>query len=114
MPTKNKIIPDKTPIAPVILITRPMMISLSAILLVSDSRFGNTLKPRAVNQSHSIMQASPCCPRQAASSGSSFVLDCANDRREYGAASASSDRLRDDAADAQITRLRCGGDRRQQ
>jgi hypothetical protein len=26
-------------------------------------------------------------------SGSSFVLDCANDRREYGAASASSDHL---------------------
>ena len=31
MPKKNKIIPDKTPIAPVILITRPMRISLSAI-----------------------------------------------------------------------------------
>jgi hypothetical protein len=26
-------------------------------------------------------------------SGSSFVLDCANDRREYGAASASGDHL---------------------
>ena len=30
----------------------------------------------------------PGCP-----SGKSFVFDCANDRREYGAASASSDRL---------------------
>jgi hypothetical protein len=31
---------------------------------------------------------SASCP-----SGSSFVLDCANDRREYGAASTSGDRL---------------------
>ena len=71
MPTKNKIIPDKTPIAPVILITRPMMISLSA----------KPARARLVVLEH------------AAPSGSSFVLDCANDRREYGAASASSDRL---------------------
>jgi hypothetical protein len=47
-------------------------------------------------------------------SGSSFVLDRANDRREYGAASASSDRLRDNAAYAQIARLCCGRDRWQQ
>jgi hypothetical protein len=33
-------------------------------------------------------------------SGSSFVFDCANDRREYGAASTARDHLRDDAADA--------------
>jgi hypothetical protein len=31
--------------------------------------------------------------RIACPSGSSFVLDCANDRREYGAASASGDHL---------------------
>src|SRR5262245_48261762 len=35
-------------------------------------------------------------------SGSSFVFDCANNRGENGAASAASDRLRDDATDAQI------------
>src|SRR5260370_41796207 len=44
-------------------------------------------------------------------SGSNFVFDCANTRGENSAASASSDRLRDDATDAQIARLRCGRDR---
>jgi hypothetical protein len=34
--------------------------------------------------------AVPACPLP---SGKSFVFDCANDRREYGAASASGDRL---------------------
>jgi hypothetical protein len=33
------------------------------------------------------------CPRSAARSGGSFVLDCANDRREYGTAGASGNRL---------------------
>ena len=47
-------------------------------------------------------------------SGCSFVLDCTNDRREYGAARASGDHLRDDAANTQIARLRCSHDRRQQ
>ena len=44
MPKKNKIIPDKTPIAPVILI-EDIVIGHS---LVSKGRFGSTLKPRAV------------------------------------------------------------------
>lgn len=59
--------------------------------------------------------AAPVAPTQKWNypSGSGFILNRAHDRREYGAASASGDRLRDDAADAQIARLRRGRDRRQ-
>jgi hypothetical protein len=51
---------------------------------------------------------------RATPSGCSFVLDCANDRREYGPSSTSGDHLWDDAFDAQIAGLCCCRDRRQQ
>src|SRR5262245_1744529 len=44
-------------------------------------------------------------------SGSSLVLYCTNDRREYGSASATGDRLRDNSSNTQIARLRCSHDR---
>jgi hypothetical protein len=47
-------------------------------------------------------------------SGGNFVLYCTNDRREDGATRAACDHLGDDAADAQIARLRCSRDRRHQ
>jgi hypothetical protein len=40
-----------------------------------------------------------------------FVLDGTNDRREYGAASATGNHLRDNAANAQMARRRCCHDR---
>jgi hypothetical protein len=46
-------------------------------------------------------------------SGCSFVLDRANDRREYGPSSTSGDHLGNDAFDAEIAGLCCCRDRRQ-
>jgi hypothetical protein len=51
--------------------------------------------------------------RTAQALGHGFVLDCTNDRREYGPASATRDQLGDHAANAQIARLCCRHDRRQ-
>ena len=45
--------------------------------------------------------------------GHGFVLDCTNDRREYGPASATRDQLGNHAANAQIARLCRRHDRRQ-
>jgi hypothetical protein len=51
--------------------------------------------------------------RTAQALGHGFVLDCTNDRREYGPASATRDQLGDHAANAQIARLCRRHDRRQ-
>ena len=46
--------------------------------------------------------------------GRDFVLDCTNDRSEYGTARATGDNLRDNAANTQIARLSSGHNRRKQ
>src|SRR4051794_19433355 len=57
--------------------------------------------------------SSPAIPALRRQSGSDLVLDDADERREYGATGATGDNLRHDA-NAQISRLSCGNDRRKQ
>jgi hypothetical protein len=57
---------------------------------------GSMLRPKEREEFaplHSITSSARASSVGRCPSGSSFVLDCANDRREYGAASASGDRL---------------------
>jgi hypothetical protein len=68
--------------------------------LAWEGRGGVTRLAISGAREHSKPESNPCevsFPSKGTSSscpsGSSFVLDCANDRREYGTASASGDRL---------------------
>ena len=69
--------------------TKPQAPSLSSATCSSSG----TRETQSGSQPVRVSVSSKDTPSSSCPSGSSFVLDCANDRGEYGAASTSSDRL---------------------
>ena len=99
---------------------RPVDSFFPALLFLVAARGGQdrvllSIAGCASSQIHgALIVAISVCKSVFASSGGSFVLDCANQRGEYGSARTTSDRLRDNAANTNVARLHCGHYRWQQ